>query len=135
MFRQVGQRRQRLGKRAQELADVISCRYAVLICHGVHDHDWGEHVRREIRKCGPKNVRVDDTDACEENSGKSAARESEIGVLGRGHAVDVDHCRGGVVGMSSGLSVGGPRAIYRLLAGGNVHGVGEVDGHEIPFCI
>jgi hypothetical protein len=132
---QIGQRRQRLRKRAQEFADVITRCYSVLVSHGLHDHDRGEHVWREIRKSGPKNVRVDDTDACEENSGKSAAREGEIGVLGRGHAVDVDHCRGGVVGMSSGSRVGGPRAIYRWLAVGDVNWVGEVDGHEIPFCI
>ena len=39
------------------------------------------------------------------------------------------------VGMSSGRKVGGPRAIYRWLAVGNANWVGEVDGHEIPFCI
>jgi hypothetical protein len=37
--------------------------------------------------------------------------------------------------MSSGLRVGGPRAIYRLLAVGNVNWVGEVYWHEVPFCI
>ena len=37
--------------------------------------------------------------------------------------------------MGVGLRVGGPVTIYRCLAGGNVNGVGEVDGHEIPFCI
>ena len=125
----------RLRKRAQKFADVITRCYSVLVSHGLHDHDRGEHVRREIRKSGPKNVRVDYTDACEKNSGESAAREGEIGVLGRCHAVNVDHSRGGVVGMSSGLRVGGPRAIYRWLTVGNVNWVGEVDGHEIPFCI
>ncbi len=75
---QVGQRRQRLRKRAQELADVIACCHAVLVSHGLHDHDRGEHVRREIRKSGPKNVRVDCADACEKSSGEGAARENEI---------------------------------------------------------
>jgi hypothetical protein len=37
--------------------------------------------------------------------------------------------------MGHGLRVGRPVAKYRLLAGGNVNGVGEVDGHEIPFRI
>jgi hypothetical protein len=132
---QIGQRRQRLRKRAHELADVIACCHAVLVSHGLHDHDRGEHVRREIGKGGPKNVRVDCADACEKSSGEGAARKGEIGVPGRCHAVNVDHSRGGVVGMGGGLRVGGPVAIYRWLAGGNVNGVGEVDGHEIPFCI
>ncbi len=135
VFRQVGQRRQRLGKRAQELADVIACRYAVLICHGIHDHDRGEHVRREIWKCGPKNVRVGCADACQKSSGEDAAGEGEVGVPGRCNAVNIDHSRGGVVGMSSGLRVGGPRAICRWLAVGNVNWVNEVYRHEVPFCI
>ncbi len=132
---QIGQRRQRLRKWAQELADVIACCHTVLVSHGLHDHDRGEHVRREIWKSGPKNVRVDWADACEKSSGEGAARENEIVLLGHGQAVDVDHSGGGVVGMGSGLRIGGPVAIYRLLAGGKVNGVGEVDGHEIPFCI
>ena len=51
----------------------------------------GEHVLREIRESGPKNVRVDDTDACENSSGEVAACEHKVVVPGRGHAVDVDH--------------------------------------------
>jgi L-ascorbate metabolism protein UlaG (beta-lactamase superfamily) len=81
-----------LRKRAQELANVIARCYAVLILHGFHDHDRGEHVRRKIRESGPKNVRVDGADACEKSSGEGAARENEVVVLGRGQAVDVDHC-------------------------------------------
>ncbi len=84
--------------------------------------------------CGPKNVRVDCADACEKSSGEVAAREHEIVVLGRFHAVDVDHSCCGVVDMGGGLRVDGPVVIYRCLAGGNVNGVGEVDGHEIPLC-
>ena len=132
---QVGQRRQPLRKRTLELGDVISCRYAVLVGHGLHDHHRGEHVRRVIRKSGPKNVRVGVADAGEKSSGEGAARVGEIGVSGRCQTVDVHHSGGGVVGMSGGRSIGGPRAIYRCLAGGNIDWVGEIDGHEIPFCI
>ena len=132
---QIGQRRQRLRKRAQELADVIACCHAVLVSHGLHDHDRGEHVRRVIRIGGPKNVRVDCADACKKSSGEDAAREGEIGVPGRRHAMKVDHSRGGVVGMGVELRLGGPVTICQWLAGGNVNGVGEADGHEIPFCI
>ena len=118
-----------------ELADVIACCYAVLVRHGLHNHDRSEHVRRKVWKSGPKNVRVDCADACEKSSGEVAAREHEVVVPGRFHAVDVDHSCCGVVGMGGGLRVGWPVAIYRWLAGGNVIGVGEVDGHEVPLCI
>ena len=88
---QICQRRQRLRKRAQKFADVITRCYSVLVSHGLHDHDRGEHVWREIRESGPKDVRVDDPDACEKSSGEVAACEHKVVVPGRGHAVDVDH--------------------------------------------
>ncbi len=135
MFGQVGQRRQRLRKRAQELADVIACRYAMLCCHGVHDQTRSEHVRRDFRKSGPKNVRVGCADACQKSSGEVAAGEGEIGMLGCRHAVNIDRSRSGVACMSSGLSVGGPIAMYRCLAGGDINGVGEVHRHEVPFLV
>ncbi len=76
---------------SQELADVIACSHAVLVGHGLHYHDRGEHVRREIGKGGPKNVRVDCADTCQKSNGEDAARENEIVVPGYGQAVDVDH--------------------------------------------
>ncbi len=74
-FRQVGQRRQRLRKRAQKLADIIASCYAVLVCHGFHDLARSEHVRREVRKSGPKNARVGGANACKKSSGEGAAGE------------------------------------------------------------
>ena len=107
----------------------------LLVRHGLHDHDRGEHVRRKVWKGGPKNVRVDWADACEKSSGEIAARKHEVVVPGCVHAVYVDHGCCCIVGMGGGLRVGGSVAIYRCLAGGNLHGVGEVDGHEVPLCI
>ncbi len=51
------------------------------------------------------------------------------------HAVKIDYSRSGVGCVSSGRSVGGPIAIYRWLAGGDINEVGEVHRHEVPFCI
>ena len=68
-------------------------------------------------------------------TGPTLASEHEVVVLGCVHAVNADHGCCGIVGMGGGLRVGGSVAIYRCLAGGNLHGVGEVDGHEVPLCI
>ncbi len=52
------------------LADIIACRYAVLICHGFHYLTQIENVRREVRRSGPKNVCV----GCAEASRRAVVR-------------------------------------------------------------
>ncbi len=124
MFGQVVQRCQGLRKRDQELADVIACCYAMLCCHGVHDLHRSEHVRREVRKSVPENVRVGCADAGQKNGGEIAAGEGKIGMP----EVNIDRSRSGVVCVSGRRSVGGPIAIYRWLAGSDIDGVDEVHG-------
>ncbi len=120
MFCQVVQRRQRFRKWAQELADVITCCYATLCGHGVHDLHLSEHVRREVRKICPENVRDSCADVGQKSSGEVAAGEGEIGMPGCHDAVNVNHSRSGIVCVS-----GGRTAAHRRQAAGDTPLVGR----------
>ena len=132
---QVGQRRQLLRQRNQQLADVIACCYTMLVEHGVDDLARSEHVRRKVWEGGAEGVLICLADACQQSGGKGAAGETVVIVLGYGHAVDINDSRRGIVGVSLGHVEGWAIAINRSLAGGHIDGVGKVYRHSLPFGV
>jgi hypothetical protein len=132
---QVGQRRQLLRQRNQQLADVIACRYTMLVEHGVDDLERSEHVRRKGREGGSEGVLVGLAKACQQSGGEGTAGKAVVVMPCYHHAVDVDDHRRGIVGVSLGHVENWTIAIHRWLAGGHINGVGKVYRHSLPFGV
>jgi hypothetical protein len=121
---QVGQRRLLLRQQNQQLADIIACRYTMLV-----------EVRRKVREGGLEGVVVGLANACQQRGGEGTAGKTVVVMLCDRHAVNVDDSRRGIAGVSLRHVEGWAVAINRDLAGGHIDGVGKVYRHSLPFDV